>query len=69
MEELSAIVKALIEERDRLNTAIAALQGVSNGASRNHSPRRVLSAAARARIAAAQRKRWAKVRAKAKKAA
>jgi len=66
MEELSAIVKALIEERDRLNIAIAALQGVSNGASR---PKRRISAAGRARIVAAQRVRWAKARAAKKKKA
>lgn len=66
MEELSALVKALIEERDRLNIAIAALQGVSNGASR---PKRIISAASRARIVAAQRARWAKVRAAKKKKA
>ena len=58
MEELSAIVKVLMEERDRLNIAIAALQGVSNG---SRSKRRI-SAAGRARIVAAQRARWAKVR-------
>ena len=69
MEELSAIVKALIEERDRLNAAIAALQGVSNGASRKGFSRRgTMSAKARATIAAAQRARWAKWRSK-KKAA
>ncbi len=47
---------------DRLDAALAAL----NGGSRR--PRRTLSVAARRRIAAAQRARWAKVRA-AKKAA
>ena len=66
MEELSAIVKALIDERDRLNIAIAALQGVGNSVSR---PKRRMSAAGRARIVAAQRVRWAKLRAAKKKKA
>jgi hypothetical protein len=59
MADLSGIVKQLVEERDRFNAAIAALQGVSNKASGG--PRkRNMSAAGRARIAAAQRARWAK---------
>lgn len=68
MTDLSSILKELITERDRLSAAIAALQGVSNGASPKGrtSKRRKMSAAARARIAAAQRARWAKVRAKKK---
>ena len=65
MADLTSIVNQLITERDRLNAAIAALQGVSNKASRKgRRSKRTMSAAARARIAAAQRKRWAKVRAK-----
>lgn len=65
MSDLSGIIKELITERDRLNAAIAALQNVGNGASRKSvSAKRTLSAAARARIAAAQRARWVKVRAK-----
>jgi hypothetical protein len=65
MADLSTITKQLITERDHLNAAIAALESVSNGASRKGlSTKRTLSASARARIAAAQRKRWAKVRAK-----
>lgn len=63
MADLSSIVKQLIAERDRLNAAIAALEGVGNRTSRK-SAKRTLSAAARARIAAAQKRRWAKVRAK-----
>ena len=59
MADLSNIVKRLIEERNRLNAAIAALQGVSNGAPRR-GRKRNMSAAGRARIAAAQRARWAK---------
>jgi hypothetical protein len=69
MTDLSATIKELIAQRDSLNEAIAALEGLTNGTSRNGSSRkRTLSASARARIAAAQRARWAKFR-KAKKAA
>src|SRR5215472_10485029 len=60
------------EERDRaanelqrLDAAPAALNGTKYG---NRTGTHTLSAAARARIAAAQRKRWAKVRAAGKKA-
>jgi hypothetical protein len=62
MVDLSGIIKQLITERDRLNAAIAALQSANNG--KGHSAKRGISAAGRARIAAAQRKRWAKIRAK-----
>jgi hypothetical protein len=67
MEDLSGILSQLITERDRLNAAIEALQSLSdNGASHKgeRSTKRTMSAAARARIAAAQRKRWAKFKAK-----
>jgi len=61
------IIALLKAERDKsvrqvnaLDTAIKALSGLnSTGATRG---RRTMSAAARARIAAAQRARWAKVR-------
>jgi hypothetical protein len=66
-------------ELERLDSAIAALNhvaGRSNGrktasasSNRGRRPRRKLSAAARARIAAAQRARWAKVKAKQEKKA
>jgi len=64
---LSGIVKQLKKERDRverqlsgLNAAIAAFVGVYGGTG---SPRRRrLSVRARAKIAAAQRARWAKFR-------
>jgi hypothetical protein len=72
--DLSGIIKQLITERDRLNSAIAALEGVSGGASRkgssstkpSSSTKRTMSAASRAKIAAAQRARWAKVKTKRK---
>lgn len=58
MTNLSAVVAQLKQERGKLDQAIAALSGItSNGGGGG---RRKLSAAARERIAAAQRKRWAK---------
>lgn len=62
MTDLIGIIKQLEQERDRIDQAIRALRGVGspNGAGR---PKRFLSAAARRRIAAAQRARWAKVKA------
>jgi len=69
MTDLSGTIKELIAQRDSLNEAIEALQSLSNGASRNGSSRkRTMSPAARARIAAAQRARWTKFRAKKKSA-
>ena len=76
MANLTAVVKQLRSERDRaareldrLDAAIAALNHVAGrdgrrtaAGRRGRRPRRKLSAAARARIAAAQRARWAKVR-------
>jgi hypothetical protein len=73
MKDLGAVIKYLTKEKDRLEKAITALGGVmgiiSGKASRNGRGRRKLSAAAREKIAAAQRRRWAKVRAKAAKKA
>ena len=57
MTQLSAVLAKLRYERARLDKAISALENV-NG--RGPTKRRGLSAAARAKIAAAQRKRWAK---------
>ena len=72
MGTVSKIVKQLKKERDRvekqlsgLNAALSAFAGVYAG-NKPTRKRRTLSAAARARIAAAQRKRWAKIRAKRK---
>jgi len=53
----------LKKERDKLDRAIAALSGISGKGSATRGKRK-LSAAARARIAAAQRARWAKFKAK-----
>ncbi len=66
MANLSGIIEQLKKERDRvqqqlsgLNAALAAFAGAYNGTG---TPRRKISAKGRARIAAAQRARWAKVK-------
>jgi hypothetical protein len=73
MANLSGIVKQLKKERDRvehqlsgLNAALAAFAGVYRGTAKPGRKRRKMSAKSRAKIAAAQRARWAKVRAKRK---
>lgn len=65
MPNLSSVINQLHQERNRLSAqlqhvtnAISALNGVSN----NRTGGRTVSAAGRARIAAAQRARWAKQR-------
>ena len=67
MTNLAGVVQQLQKERDQaarviecLDVALDALNGGSYGKRTGH--RRHLSAAGRARIAAAQRARWAKVR-------
>jgi hypothetical protein len=67
MSNLTAVLKQLQQERnqittqlERLNNAISAL----NGTSKNGSRKGTMSAAGRARIAAAQRARWTKVKGK-----
>lgn len=61
------IVALLIAERDRLSSAIAALEGSARPAGRPaklaSKPKRRLSAAGRKAIVAAARKRWAAIRA------
>ncbi len=72
MPNLSSIIAQLKKERDRvekqltgLNAALAAFAGVySNG--QPSRKRRKMSAKSRAKIAATQRRRWAKFRAKRK---
>ena len=73
MANLSGIVKQLKKERDRveqqlsgLNAALAAFAGVYRGTVKPRRKRRKLSAKSRAKIAAAQRARWAKVKSKKK---
>jgi hypothetical protein len=63
MTDLGAVLAQLKAERTKLDRAIEALSGLT-GKSGGGGGRRKLSAAARARIAAAQRARWAKFRAK-----
>ena len=69
MANLSGIVKQLKRERDRveqqlsgLNAALTAFAGAYRGTAKPTRKRRKMSAKARAKIAAAQRARWAKVR-------
>ena len=68
MANLSGILKQLKRERDRvhqqlsgLNAALEAFAGVYRG-NDGIKPRRKMSAKGRARIVAAQKARWAKVR-------
>ena len=61
--DIASILAQLKLERDRLDKAIAALSGLG-GTGRASGRKRVLSSAARARIAAAQRARWKKWKAK-----
>jgi hypothetical protein len=73
MGTMTGIVKQLKKERDRverqlsgLNAAISAFAGVYAGTKPTRRKRKI-SAAGRKRIAAAQRARWAKIRAKKRK--
>jgi hypothetical protein len=73
MANLSSIMKQLKKERDRvekqlsgLNAALKAFADVYSGGKPSHK-RRKMSAKSRAKIAAAQRRRWAKFRKSAKK--
>jgi hypothetical protein len=70
MAKMSGIVKMLTKERNRvqlqligLNAALSAFAGVYTG-TKPTGKKRTISAAGRKRIAAAQRARWAKVKAK-----
>jgi len=81
MAKLALALRQLREERNRaqqqvhkLDQAIAVIQGLvgRNGlpaVTRSAGPKRVMSAEARRKIAAAQRARWAKFRAKREKKA
>jgi hypothetical protein len=73
MANLSSILKQLKTERDRverqlsgLNAALTAFAAVYSGGKPSRK-RRKMSAKSRAKIAAAQRRRWAKFRKSAKK--
>ena len=70
MANLSSIVRQLKKERDRvekqltgLNAALRAFAGVYSGGKPSRK-RRKMSAKSRAKIAAAQRARWAKFKSK-----
>jgi hypothetical protein len=73
MANLSGIMKQLKKERDQvekqlsgLNAALAAFAGVYRGTAKPGRKRRKMSPKGRAKIAAAQRAQWARVRGKAK---
>jgi hypothetical protein len=75
MANVSELVKQLHQVRSRVRAqlnsidfAIKALNGTHSNSNTSSRPR-VMSAAGRKRIAAAQRARWAKLKAKQKKAA
>jgi hypothetical protein len=61
MANLDDIIQQLQAERGRIDAAIKVLQGIGAGPGKQ-GKRRTMSAAGRARIAAAQRARWAKIR-------
>ncbi len=77
MPNLDKVVKSLVTEQrtlqgklSQVEAAIAALRGMGqNGRSAAARQKRVLSVAARRRIAAAQRARWAKYKQQKKSAA
>ena len=64
MADLGVVVAQLKAERAKLDKAIDALSSIAGKSSGGGGGKRRLSAAARARIAAAQRARWAKFKAK-----
>ncbi len=65
MTDLGAVLAQLKAERSKLDRAIAALTEVVDGkGGGGRGGKRVLSVAARKRIADAQRARWAKFKAK-----
>jgi hypothetical protein len=63
MADLGAVLAQLKEERAKLDRAIEALSGITGKAGGGRAKRK-LSAEARERIAAAQRARWKKFKAK-----
>jgi hypothetical protein len=72
MANLSGLVKQLRKERDRVESELARLNAALNAfvgvyTAKPKRQRRKMSAKARAKIAAAQRARWARFRAKQKK--
>jgi hypothetical protein len=76
MPNLDKVVKSLVAEQrslqsklSQVDNAIAALRGMSQKGRNAARPKRVLSVAARRRIAAAQRARWARYKQQKKAAA
>jgi len=77
MPNMDKVIKSLVSEQrtlqgklSQVEAAIGALRGMSqNGRGAALRPKRVLSVAARRRIAAAQRARWAKYKQQKKAAA
>jgi hypothetical protein len=67
MNKLATIVQQLQQERARIDAALRALTGASTTRGTTRTGRRTMSAAARRKIAAAQRARWAKWKAAKKK--
>jgi hypothetical protein len=69
MANFDALIKELRNERDRLDQAIAILNSLDGRAGRDPvaRPKRKISAAGIARIRAAAKARWARVRAQRKK--
>jgi len=61
MANIQSIVAELIQERDRISQAIAALQSL-DGTGTSTSGKRIVSAASRAKMRRAQKARWAKVK-------
>lgn len=61
VERLRAERRNIAQQLSQLDSALSAL-GQLNGSSSSARPKRIMSAAARERIAAAQRARWAKLR-------
>ena len=68
--DLKNVIADLRKERDRIDQAIAAMEGISGGATAGpgRRRRRRLSAAARKRISEGMRARWAERKKKAKAA-
>jgi hypothetical protein len=76
MPNLDKVVKSLVAEQrtlqsklQQVDAAISALRGLGQNARNASRPKRILSVAARRRIAAAQRARWAKYKQQKKAAA
>ncbi len=65
MNDFAKVVTELKQRRDNIDTAIKALHSLGGGAGTNRRRgSRNMSPEGRARIAAGQRRRWAKLRAK-----